>query len=215
MSVHKELVLSYDLNDPAVVDRLEKIMLECGQLRRSPQVAEADLREFVTIVSRQFNWESCGDPALQKRYNELFFKKGLNKVFGSQDPEFFVCYVGQCLVFMTINKFNVPQPGDYSKQLACELESRIAHLMLSLVPSPLSLGLIPQLALVAIPAIDALLLVGRHEVVAVLGAANDRGSRLLGRRVPQQALARETLALARVRHNVAFVRSTAHVARKS
>jgi hypothetical protein len=76
------------------------------------------------VMVRQFNWGSCGDPTLQDQFNELFFKRGINRVFGSPTPEFFLSYLGKCQVFKTINRLGVAQPQEWSKTLAEEMSQR-------------------------------------------------------------------------------------------
>lgn len=42
------------------------------------------------------------------------------------NPAFFVAFLGLCQIFRTINKFNAPQPVDWSEGLAREIEAREA-----------------------------------------------------------------------------------------
>jgi predicted unusual protein kinase regulating ubiquinone biosynthesis (AarF/ABC1/UbiB family) len=122
--LYRQLVSCYGLIDASLTDRVYAIMQEAGLVKASHEVPLADIREFLTVLCHKFNWQTCTDPAMQARFLELFLKKGVNKVFGSSDPEFFVSFIGQCQVFRTINKFGVPQPDYWEELLGRELESR-------------------------------------------------------------------------------------------
>jgi predicted unusual protein kinase regulating ubiquinone biosynthesis (AarF/ABC1/UbiB family) len=121
VNVHREILLSHTATGDARVDRYQMVLHRAGLLRSSPQIADSDVRDFLNVMSRQFNWQTCADPNLQDRFNELFFKKGINKIFGADDPEFFLSYLGQRQVYKTISRFNVPQPHEWTFILAGEL----------------------------------------------------------------------------------------------
>lgn len=122
--LYRQLVSCYGLIDESLTDRVYAIMQEAGLVKASHEVPLADIREFLAVLCHKFNWQTCTDPAMQARLLELFLKKGVNKVFGSSDPEFFVSFIGQAQVFRTINKFGVPQPDYWEELLGRELEGR-------------------------------------------------------------------------------------------
>lgn len=124
VDLHRALTVIHGVGGEELVDRYHQTLRDVGLLNPSPQVPDADVREFMHVMVRQFNWESCGDPTLQEQFNELFFRKGVNRVVGSPTPEFFLSYLGKCQVFKTINRLGVPQPQEWSKTLAEEMSQR-------------------------------------------------------------------------------------------
>jgi tRNA A-37 threonylcarbamoyl transferase component Bud32 len=124
VNLHRSLTVIHGVGGEELVDRYYQTLREVGLLNPSPQVPETDIREFLHVMVRQFNWGSCGDPTLQDQFNELFFKRGINRVFGSPTPEFFLSYLGKCQVFKTINRLGVAQPQEWSQTLAEEMRQR-------------------------------------------------------------------------------------------
>jgi predicted unusual protein kinase regulating ubiquinone biosynthesis (AarF/ABC1/UbiB family) len=119
--LYRQLVSYYGPLDEALIDRVYVSMQEAGLVKASHEVPLADIRDFLGVLCQKLNWETCADPQVQARFLDLFLKKGVNQVFGSSDPEFFVSFIGQCQVFRTINKFGVPQPDYWEELLGLEM----------------------------------------------------------------------------------------------
>lgn len=121
----RDLVLCYLEPEEKIVEAQYRVMLASGLLTPHPDVREADMLAFVDLLGQQVNWEWIRNPALQARFNELFFSLGLNTAFGSQDSESFLGYLGQIQVFRTLSKLSIPQPFEWGIELAAGLRDRL------------------------------------------------------------------------------------------
>lgn len=121
----QRMILAYHPMDDEYLQRFLNILQDSKLLITPPDISDAEAREFVEILLRQFNWRSSGDPNLQGRFNDLFFKKGFNKVFGSHDPTFFLGYIGYIQCMRSISKLNAPQPDSWYTELCDELAVHI------------------------------------------------------------------------------------------
>ena len=124
VAVVREIQLSYLSAEEARVEEQLNIYRQAGVIKKHPDVQEKDVREFVEILIQQMNWEACLRPGLQQRFHELYLKQGLNKVFGSNSPEFALGFVAQLLMIRTISKFGVPAHQTLVNDIASEIAGR-------------------------------------------------------------------------------------------
>lgn len=112
LALYRELLSSYVETPKRRLDAQIAAYRRAGILRQSTDVAESDVREFLSLIISQLNWEACAKPGLQARFNELFIRRGVNKIFGSKHPEFVLAFISQLLTIRTIHKFSVPRSED-------------------------------------------------------------------------------------------------------
>jgi hypothetical protein len=102
---------------PARIDAQYALLVEMGHIKPSPGVAEHDVKECLMAMADLVDWERCSDPAVQLRYNELFFKKRVNKVMGTPDPRYFCGHLAHLQIAKMLSRLNVRRPEGWTKAL--------------------------------------------------------------------------------------------------
>jgi predicted Ser/Thr protein kinase len=118
----QQLILAHH---PIDIDQLFHILQDAKQFITPSGVSGAEVREFGDVLVRQLNWRSSGDPDLQRRFNDFFFKRGFNKAFGSEDPASFLGYIGYIQSMRSISKLNAAQPDSWYTELCDDLAVHI------------------------------------------------------------------------------------------
>ena len=113
ISFYREILAANILSGDERINAYLFAYRKAGILKESVNVLESDIRELIEVLLLQTNWDQCGKPEVHRRFADLLLKRGLNRIFGSKEPDFVLAYIGQLLIFQTMHKFGASRPPSW------------------------------------------------------------------------------------------------------